>query len=217
MLGNGNGRSRALAGLDALGDSAQLRVAAQRELRAAGGEPPADRQEGVDGSGAVRVVVDRHRRVTTVAIEGGWRRRLQPGALAGALFDAYTEAVRAALAAAALHRLADGAPPPAAAGPDPLDPVPDPDLDPREWREAAREALNRNARRLRQAATLAAEATARGRERVVRSPAGCFAFHLRGRGATTITGDTARVAAAETDELRADAVAGFAAAGLADR
>src|SRR5512139_953254 len=104
-----DGEAFKLADLDFLGDEAELRARAQQELLAAGGDvEPRERQEGADGTGAVRVSMGHDGQVHAVQVSRNWQERLTPGEFAAALFAAYQAAQAKHVNAAALHRFATG-------------------------------------------------------------------------------------------------------------
>jgi hypothetical protein len=198
-----------LSGLDVLGDDNALRAAgrlAAGRAAARRGDAP-DRLVGEDATGSVRVTVDDRGRVVDVGVDRRWRERLGAQRFADGLFGAYTDAVRAAMDAAAgvaLSRPPD--PPRARPVPSPLGSDPGPDRQPEDhwrWRTATWAALGEieaELVRMRRAASATPEETVRG-------PNGLLTARRRGGGIAGVTGDTRLIAYADADQLRTDALA----------
>ncbi|GII23035.1 hypothetical protein [Planosporangium mesophilum] len=206
-----------LASLDGLGDSEALRAEAEQAVRAAGGDvSPPRYQEGADASDSVRVTVDGRGELESVDISRHWRDRLAVGGLAGALFEAYTAALTKAVSALGLaamtgdHALA-GQPSRADGNED--WPRPDPEVDEERWLAASWAMLDEIHAELRRLTALEADsAAAAHRDTTLSSPRGCFTVRLRGRDIVEITGDISRIAMAEAEQLRLDALAVLRAA-----
>jgi hypothetical protein len=184
---------------------------------------PPDRQDGTDESDSVRVTVDARARVQNVEVSRRWPERLDPTQLPAAIFAAYTSAVQQAFTSAAASALAaeqDRAEPDlaqrqrfddeptATALPSAGDPADD-----REWLAAIWSTLDDVHATLSRTAGSAARG-ARADDTTVSSPHGHLVVHLRGRGLTGITGNPRQIRTATAEQLRAEALAVFRAAGL---
>lgn len=225
-MGDGHGERLTLASLDVLGDSDELRERARRLLRERGGDTrPARRHEGTDPSGSVRVAVDGRGRVTDVDVDATWRQRVGASGFPGALFEAYTAAVRTALEAAALAAVEARSTSPSKAWPQrapeagsrpsvgPRAPAPEREVDERAWLRrtwATLDGIDAQLSRLSQS-----NAAAGPGERDVSSPDGLLTLRMRGRGVTGVTGDARLLAVADPQRLRREALAAFRAAALA--
>jgi hypothetical protein len=220
-----------LASLDVLGDSGALRVQAEQQLRVADGElRPSSYYAGADASNAISVSVDGRGRVESIDINRNWRERLAVGEFAGALFGAYTAAVQKSLAAAALAAHAAEQAEPAGqavqAGTRQQDGArqrhaengnsdAERELDDREWLAATWDVLGGVDAELKRLARIEAEGRAAAdRDTSVSSPHGYLTVRLRGRGVVGISGDVRRIAVADAERLRWDALAMFRAARL---
>ncbi|WCN83822.1 hypothetical protein [Micromonospora sp. LH3U1] len=200
-----------LASLDFLGDDPALREQANRALREAGRELRPEECSGADQTGSVRVMVDTQRNVSAVTIAHDWRSRLGPSGFADALFEAYTAAVQAALELAALLRLQAEKRGPASPDQEPLDGIPDRDVDEYTWLRDTWRTLSDLDAELDAAAHLS---RAKG-ESSMSSPNGCLTLRIRGGGITGITGDVRRIARADSGQLQFEARSLFRAFELA--
>lgn len=205
----------ALASVDSLGSTDELREQARRLLPPGGGDarPPA-RQEATDATGAVRVVVDDRARVADVWISPRWRDRLDADGVAAAVSSAYHAAAGLAVEAHALAALAAeeaGQDLPAAAEPAQ---APDAPTHLAEWLAWARGKLDDiYAERERVARIRATDRPGR-RERT--GPHGCFNATLQGPDLVDVTGDARRIRQADSEQLREDALDVLSDAGPAD-
>jgi hypothetical protein len=219
---DGRDDESALASLDGLGDSHLLRAQAEQQLRASGGEVVTARHhQGGDASDSVWVTVDPRGGVESIDISRTWRDRLAVGNLGAAVLEAYTAAVQKALSAAALATLAGdrtATRQPEWAGSD--DPGStwtqfESEVDERRWLAETWDVLDGVDAELHRLTALEAEsATIAERDTTLSSPHGYLTVRLRGRGVVDITGDVPRIALADPEQLRLDALAVFRAAQL---
>lgn len=208
--GSGHERLK-LASLDFLGDDSALREQADRALRGTGREVRPEERSGADQTGSVRVVVDTQREVSAVTIARDWRSRVGPSGFADALFEAYADAVQAALELAALLRLQAEESGPASPEREPLDRSPERDVDEHTWlRDTWRTLSELNA-----AFDAASRLPRRTDESSMSSPNDCLTLHIRGGGITGITGDVRRIAQADAGQLQFEAGSLFRAFALA--
>jgi hypothetical protein len=208
---SGSDSGPALASLDLIGDPAELRERVRREARvAAAAGPPPPVQEGADGTDSVRVALDSRGGPAAVELSRDWRDRLGPGDLPAALYDAYADAVRKVVTAAALARFGESSSPDV---PAPGHPVAAPALDEESderWLARTWAALDEVEGELYRLERL--DAGAGVADRTVTGPAGLLSARVRGGTVVAVTGDAARIAAAGTDRLRHEAVAVLRAA-----
>lgn len=178
-----------------LGDRDELRARAAAEPEVL----PADRYDGAEESQSIWVSVDPRCRVLSVDISSTWRKRLEPDGFAGALFAAYSAAVRQASAVGAPRRAPAE---PVAAGPEPVAPDPDTEVwlsKVRAWSAAMDERL----------AQLASARVAPPDVREVRGPAGYVTLRLRGSVVVGITANAAALKSANPNTLRQDVLDAF--------
>jgi hypothetical protein len=203
-----------LADLDFLGDEAELRARAREELLAAGGAAePREREEGTDGTGAVRVSLGRDGQVHAVEVSRNWQERLTPGEFAGALYAAYQAAQAKHVNAAALHHFATGyaaqehtAPGEAAAPRMPGD-----NADERAWLGEIWGILSGNDDALHRIAR--GEGLAASEARTVSGPHGFLNAQIEGGGIAGIGGNADLIRSAGAGQLETEAVAVLRAAG----
>lgn len=190
-----------------LGDPEAIRARAA-EGRAMRTPEPADQYDGAEATRSVWVSVDPRCRLLSVDISATWRQRLAVDDFAGAVFDAYTSAVRTALVAEDARY--------APRTPRQAEPVPlNSGQDLETWLAAGREWLAATDERLAgldDAATRFANADDDVRE--VSGPAGYVTLRLRGGALTGITASTAGLKSANPNLLRRDVLDAFRAAGL---
>jgi hypothetical protein len=199
-----------LSSLDGLGDDGALAAAGRLAVgQAAARSGAPDRFTGEDGTDTVRVTVDDRGRVIDVGVDRRWRDRLAGDRFADGLLRAYTEAVRAAMDAAAGAALSRprGARPAPQAGPG-ADAWPEASTDRQpadhwRWQAATWAALGEveaELARLRRAPAAVPEETVRG-------PNGMLTARRSGGGVAGITGETRLIAYADAEQLRTDALA----------
>lgn len=200
-----------LVSLDFLGDLEDLRGRVQQLPHQPGDGPHEDSQhQGADQSDSVWIVVDARGRVTSLDISRRWRERLAVSEFALALFEAYTDAVRKSVEAGALAA-ARRMPGSADRSPTFLT-LPEPELGDDEWRRvrwARLDAIGAEFRRLSER-----ESSTDREERAVSGPHGYVTLRLLGNGLIGITGEVARIARADADRMRTDALGAFEQAGL---
>jgi hypothetical protein len=208
-----------LARLDVLGDSDGLRAQAEQLMRTAGGETRApDHHEGADESDSIWVAVDARGRVESVDISRRWREQLGVGRFADGLFEAYTAAVGKSLTAAASAALSDEQEPQAPAWPDASIPGPDraqpePLEDDRAWLATTWNALDGIDAELKRLTRMEADGVgAADHDTALSSPGGYLTVRLRGRTLVGISGNVTRIATADAQQLRLDALAALRAA-----
>ncbi|HEX5596379.1 MAG TPA: hypothetical protein VFX61_10230 [Micromonosporaceae bacterium] len=202
-----------LASLDSLGDSADLRAHAQQSLSLDSGDQlQPDRFEGADETNSIRVVVDAQSRVVSIDIHPQWKRQVGVDGFGSGLLSSYTAAVhesmsfsiRAALDTEPESHQAVSVPHPRAA---------ESELGDDEWLRrtwATLHNIKAQLSRLEQA-----DDAAQPDERTVSGPQGLVTLRLRGRSLVGIEADTGRIAFADPDQLRFDALDAFRAAALA--
>lgn len=211
-MSEGRYRER-LASLDSVQDTERLRQQAEPVLREGRGRTrPGGPFDGADGSGSISVRVDDRARVVAVEIDRQWRERIEVSGFPQALFEAYTAAINDAFEAAAIASLAADhnrrpAAPPAPAA------KPSPETDDRDWLQRVWDTLDRNRAELRRLSEI--DTSIRTRDRTLTSPAGHLTFRLQGHALAGITGSVARIATADAQQLRHEALATFHAAQLA--
>ncbi|WBB69349.1 hypothetical protein [Micromonospora sp. WMMD812] len=201
-----------LADLDVLGSDAALRAQAEQAARAAESRPTPTVYTGLDRTGAVAVRVDATSDVEDVAVERDWRRRVDVDGVAGAIFEAYAGALRAAVEATALREVARDQEVAAPSTPEPRAAVED-ELDDHVW-------LRRTWRTLHDIdADLDRLAHARDdrAEHAIAGPHGFLTLRLRGDSITAITGDTDRIARLDAGQLESEALSLFRSYALARR
>jgi hypothetical protein len=207
-----------LASLDFMGSTAELEAKAQAALKTAGGDYSIpESQEGADSTGSIRVTVDQLGAVVDVHVGREWRDRLKPAEFAAGLFAAYRAAVTRAVAAQGMasllkdqgktieerereeHRRSVQIQESLSYSP--------PD-DERSWLRTAWDKLYELDNRLHNLGR-AEPGVAQTR---VPSPYGHLVLTHQGATITGITGDAERIASADPQQLRAEALAIFRAA-----
>jgi hypothetical protein len=199
-----------LASLDSLGDPDELRTRAEQLLRAGetDGRPPAT-QEGADASDSVWLSLDARGGLAGVEISRHWRDRIGPAGFAPALYEAYVDATRKVLTAAGLARLAGTAAPTPTPAPDDSGAAPVRDGD---WLSATWAALDEVETELDRLSRLDSTAAAAMAQRTVPGPDGLLEVRVRGGNVVGISGNATRIAGADVDRLRQEAVAVLRAA-----
>jgi hypothetical protein len=188
-----------LAGTDWLGDEETLR--AQAEALA----PDRDgAYRAADPTESIQVTVDHTAMLVDVKISRTWPERLTADRFTGALFDTYTNAVRAAMLAEVSNR--DTAP-----VPPPIETIPT-GLSDEEWERRVRAQLTENEAEL--AAVRQAEQGVPPADEEVRGRNGYLTLVLRGGGPVALTADPAVLGYADTERLSQDVLDVFAHAGL---
>jgi len=207
-----------LASLDFMGTTAELEAKAKAAVIAAGSDfTPPPRQEGADGSGAVRVTVDRQGTVVEVQVGREWRDRLKAADFPAALLAAYHAAAARAIEIEGLARLV------AEQGKTPQEREAQerqrsaqvragldysPPEDDRAWLAATWGKIYELDEKLHQ---LSRPDPTEQQTRVP-SPQGYLVLTHRGATITAITGDAERIASADQQRLRTEALAIFRAA-----
>ncbi len=213
-----------LASLDFMGTTAELEAKAKAAVIAAGSDfTPPPRQEGADGSGAVRVTVDRQGTVVEVQIGREWRDKLKAAEFPAALLAAYHAAAARAIEVEGLARLvAEQSMTPqereaqerqrsaqVRAGLDYSPPEDD-----RAWLAATWGKIYELDEKLH---NLSRPDPTEQQQTRVPSPQGYLVLTHRGTTITAITGDAERIAAADQQRLRTEALAIFRVAQHAAR
>jgi hypothetical protein len=203
-----------LADLDFLGDEAELRARARRELMAAGDDfEPLSRQEGTDATGAVLVAMDRDGIVQAVEVSRNWQERIAPGEFAGALLMAYHEAQAKHVNAAALAAFAAqerGEPEAARSTVDNGASPPGVHADERLWLGEIWSILSHNDDQLHRIGR--GEGPSAVVSRTVSGPHGFLAARLDGSAIAGISGDADLIKSASAPQLEVEALAMFRAA-----
>jgi hypothetical protein len=197
------GELPALADLDVLGDTDELRAQAEAALRSAEVEPSGTYRAG-EPTGSIQVTVDHRGRLVDVRITQWWADRLAPDAFADTVFGLYTAAVRTALLAE-LSTEDDDRPPRTRPAP------PGPELSLEDVLERARATIADNDAKL---AALRRAEPVRDDEFELRSEHGYVTLHLRGASPVGLTANAGVLGYANTGVLREDVLAVFADAGL---
>jgi hypothetical protein len=207
-----------MASLDQLGDPVELEAQARRELLEMGGDvaQPSSHIEGADRTSTIWVTIDTDGRVAGIEINRSWKDRLDAGAVAGALLEAYNNAQAKSIqarAAKALTAHIEGRPRREARAAVPVDIGPSPHDDPERWLRETMDDIN--------TLTAQVQAIERGEtglpvetEAVVRSPNGLFTLRHQGRQVTEITGEIMQIRRTDAESLRLEALDLFKAAGL---
>jgi hypothetical protein len=213
-----------LASLDFLGDADRRREEARKEMSEAGADGhPASSQEGADQTDSVWVCMDTEGRVQGIEISRHWRGRMEPGAFAAALFEAYVDAVRKLINRAAVAALASRQEAevrlesdlPSVAGSRTVPPrrVPEPQVDEREWLAATWDLLAGIDDQLRRIDEINRKLDARDRRTTTLvSPQGYLTARIEGQAISEISGDAQRIRTAGDEQLRLEALALFRAA-----
>ena len=207
-----------MASLDQLGDPVELEAQARRELLEMGGDvaQPSSHIEGADRTSTIWVTIDADGRVEGIEINRSWKDRLDAGAVAGALLEAYNNAQANSIqarAAKALTAHIEGRPRREARAAVPVDIGPSPHDDPERWLRETLDDIN--------TLTAQVQAIERGEtdvpivaEAVVRSPNQMFTLRHQGRQVTEITGEIMQIRRTDAESLRLEALDLFKAAGL---
>ncbi|WP_166379160.1 hypothetical protein [Catellatospora methionotrophica] len=216
MSPHGAGNDLALASLDFLGGEHELRERACSEVRAAGAAlGTVGRSVGEAAGGSIQVTTNARGQVDDVQVSRDWSTKIEADAFAGQLFQAYRAALMQAINTVALRKFAeseqnDDSGRPAAGG----GAIAEPSVDSREWLASVwadlREVDDTLHRLERQ--TSAVEV-----ERKVASPHGYLTATCRAGHVTAISGDTRRIRGADSQQLRAAALAIFRAAQSGDQ
>ncbi|MFI7578322.1 hypothetical protein [Micromonospora sp. NPDC049497] len=200
-----------LASLDFLGDESVLREQVERTLPGSSIPLQAGSCHGADVTGSVSVVVDASRRIESVVVGREWRSEVGVAGLPAALFDAYTNALGAALEQAAMARLQEERPAP---------PAPRRAATSEAYVEADEDAWSRATWRTLQGLDAELDRLARLRDSAVEdtmaSPNGLLTLRIRAGSIIGITGDTRRIARADAGELQFEALSVLRAFDLAD-
>ncbi|MEU4555978.1 hypothetical protein [Micromonospora violae] len=200
-----------LASLDFLGDLQDLRERVQHLPDQLGDEFHEDAQhQGADQSDSVWVGVDARGRVTSLDISRRWRDRLVVSDFPLALYEAYTAAVRKSMEAGALASARSA--PVSADRPRTSLALPEPELGDDEWRRARWDRLDVIRAELRRLAER--DPSPSRQERAVSGPDGYVTLRLLGEDLVGITGEVGRIARADVELIRTDALAAFQRAGL---
>lgn len=209
-----DGKRWGLASLDLLGDPDDLRAQAEQVLaRYDDARPRADHFEGVDGTNSIRTTVDKQSRVVRIDIDPQWKRRIGVDGFAAALFASYTAAIHESLGAAVHAALATDLD---NERNDPSVPQPraeESELGDQAWLRRTWTTLYDIRAQLSRLEEV--ETTARPDERTVSGPDGLVTLRLQGRSVIGIEADTLRIARADPDQLRFEALDAFRSAALA--
>ncbi|MFI6273130.1 hypothetical protein [Micromonospora zamorensis] len=188
-----------LASLDALGDEAALQQHVEQVLREGGNSSQTDGSCGSDATGSVSIVVDARLRVKAALVGREWRSEIGVARFPAALFEAYSAAVGTALEQAALTELQQGQTPPTP--PRRTAVQVSPELDEDVWSRETWRTLQGLDAELDRVAQLRVAPV----EQVMTSPNGCLTLRIRANSIVGITGDTARIARADTGQLQFEA------------
>ncbi|MGW3890513.1 hypothetical protein ACWD69_17645 [Micromonospora chokoriensis] len=187
-----------LASLDFLGDEAALQRHVGQLLPESGHLSRTDGFRGSDATGSVSVVIDTQRRVEAVTVGRGWRAEVGVARFPGALFEAYSAAVGAALERVALTELQGQAPP---TPPRRTAAQASPELDEDVWSRATWRTLQGLDAELDRVAQLRVSPV----EQVMTSPNGCLTLRIRANSVVGIAGDAGRIARADAGQLQFEA------------
>ncbi|MEU8158790.1 hypothetical protein [Micromonospora parva] len=188
-----------LASLDFLGDESALQRRVERALQEDQHHSRIDGPRGSDATRSVAVVLGAQCRVEAVMVGREWRNEVGVARFPAALFEAYTAAVGTALEQAALMELQQGQAPPTP--PRQTAVQASPELDEDVWSRETWRTLQGLDAELDRVAQLRVSPV----EQVMTSPNGCLTLRIRANSIVGITGDTARIARADTSQLQFDA------------
>jgi hypothetical protein len=207
---DGRQNDHGLAGLDGLGDPAELRARAEEAIAVLDIDPrPGASQEGADASNSVWVTVSPSGAILDVSISRQWTDRLPVERLGEAVLEAYFRAQekRGASAALAAMRQSDvGGPDDAPA--EPYDPGM-PDIDDPRWLGWVWQSIDEAGLRADQ--LLARRPVDTAAERTVAGPNGYVRVQATGPRVTAVLVDAPSVAKRNPDAVAVDARAAFEA------
>ncbi|MGN9811432.1 hypothetical protein ACTMSW_19005 [Micromonospora sp. BQ11] len=200
-----------LTSLEFLGDESVLREQVERTLRGSSIPLQAGSCHGADVTGSVSVVVDASRRVESVVVGREWRSEVGGPGFPAALFDAYTNALGAALEQAAMVRLQEERHDPST----PRRPTTSEayvEADEDAWSRATWRTLRGLDAELARVAGLRDAVV----EETMSSTTGLLTLRIRAGSIVGISGDTRRIARADAGELQFEASSLLRSFDLAD-